>query len=67
MYSCGMENEHSIDSLRTVLRALHDKIEALEAGATLDRRDWKLRKRIEEAKLEEAIILAKVAKSGVKL
>ena len=67
MYSCGMESEHSIDSLRTMLRALHDKIEALEAGLVPNARNKSLRERVDEAKRQEEEILAKLSKSGLQL
>ena len=62
-----MESEHSIDGLRTKLRTLRDRIEALEARATKGAHDSKLRKLIDEVKHQETEILAKLSKSGVEL
>ena len=62
-----MESEHSIDSLRTKLRTLRDRIEALEARVTKGAHDSKLRKLIDEVKRQETEILAKLSKSGVEL
>jgi regulator of extracellular matrix RemA (YlzA/DUF370 family) len=56
-----MESHHSIDSLRTLLKTLRVKIEALEAIAMPSPRNAKLRKLIEEAKRQEAEILAKLS------
>jgi hypothetical protein len=67
MYSNGMQSEHSIDSLRTVLKTLHAKIETLESGLTPHPRHSNRRKLIEEAKRQEAEILVKLSESGVKL
>lgn len=62
-----MESEHSIDGLRTKLRTLRDRIEALEARVTKGSHDSKLRKLIDEVKRQETEILAKLSKSGVEL
>ena len=63
-----MKSEHNIDALRTLLKALHDKIEALENRVVVfPVAATKLRKRIEDAKRHETEILAKLSKGGVKL
>jgi hypothetical protein len=48
-----MESEHSIDGLRTKLRTLRDRIEALEARVAKGAHDSKLRKLIDEVKRGE--------------
>ena len=68
-YTNEMESQHSIDSLRTVLKDLHTAIEALEAklASSSGRRTRELRLRLEEARIQETVILAKLTESGVKL
>jgi hypothetical protein len=59
---------HSIDALRFMLMTLRNTIETLEAAAKLNpRSQLRLRQRIEEAKIQETVILAKLAERGVKL
>jgi hypothetical protein len=63
-----MERKHTIDELRSVLKDLRAAIDVLEAAVITDkRRRPKLRKRLEEAKIQEAVILAKLAQVGVRV
>ena len=64
-----MESQHSVDDLRSMMRSLHNKIETLEGSPTVmsDAQYRKFRKRIHEAKIQEATILTKLAESGIKL
>jgi hypothetical protein len=59
---------HTIEDLRVILRDLRNAIEALEAiEQTTARQRIVIRRRIEEAKVQEAVIMARLAESGVKL
>jgi hypothetical protein len=63
-----MERPHTVDELRSVLKDLHTAIGVLEAAVVADkRRRTKIGKRLKEAKIQEAVILAKLAEAGVKL
>jgi hypothetical protein len=64
-----MERKHTIDELRSVLKDLRAAIDVLEAAAVITdrRRRPKLRKQLKEAKIQEAVILAKLAQVGVKV
>jgi hypothetical protein len=64
-----MERKHTIDELRSVLKDLRAAIDALEAAAVITdkHRRPKLRQRLKEAKIQEAVILAKLAQVGVKV
>jgi hypothetical protein len=64
-----MEVQRSIEDLRFILKALRMKIEKLEATPQATR-GWLSKQRrdgLEKAKVQEVAILAKLAKSGVKL
>lgn len=61
-----MAREHTVDELRSVLKDLRTAINALAAALPADtRRRSKLRKRLKEAKIQEAVILARLAQAGV--
>ena len=64
-----MERKHTIDELRSVLKDLRAAIDVLEGAAVITdkRRRPKLRKRLKEAKIQEAVILAKLAQAGVRV
>jgi hypothetical protein len=62
-----MESDHSIGSLRTKLKALRDRIEALEGGITRSARDKRLRELVDASKRREAKILAGLSKAGIHL
>ena len=61
-----MTDQHNVDDLRAILNDLRKAIETLE---TIPRGRMKttVRRRLEEAKIQEAVILTKLAKLRVKL
>jgi hypothetical protein len=61
-----MSNQHSISDLRSMLKSVRDVIQALEADPR-GPHTGKLSKRIDEAKMQEMVILAKLAERGVAL
>lgn len=52
---------HSVDSLRMMIRKLHDGIEILETEVRQDGHGVKVQKRIAAAKAREKLLLAKLA------
>lgn len=56
-----MAGPHSVDSLRMLLRKLHEEIQLLEEDVTPDRQGRILLKRIDAARGQELILLAKLA------
>ena len=52
---------HSVDSLRMMLRQLHEEIEMMEEEVTPDRQGQQRQKRIDAAKAREKLLLAKLA------
>jgi hypothetical protein len=63
-----MVREHTVDELRSVLKGLHTAIDALEAALITDKRQrTKAAKRLEEVKMQEAVISAKLAQAGVQV
>ena len=61
-----MAKEHTIDELRSILNDLRMAINALETSLTLQPRPGaKARKLLREAKMQEAVILAKLVQAGV--
>jgi hypothetical protein len=60
-----MVREHTVDELRSLLKDLRTAIDALEATLITDkRRRSKAAKQLEEVKMQEAVILAKLAQAG---
>ena len=58
--------EHTTDELRSMLNDLRMAIKALETALTLQPRPGaKARKLLREAKIQEAVILAKLVQAGV--
>jgi hypothetical protein len=63
-----MPPTHTIDELRSVLVDLRMAIETLEASLTAGGRPKNnVLKRLQEAKIQEAVILAKLAQAGVRV
>ena len=52
---------HSVDSLRMMLRKLHDEIEMMEEEVTPDRQGQERQKRINAARAREKELLSKLA------
>jgi hypothetical protein len=62
-----MVREHTVDELRSVLKDLRTAIDALEAALITDKRQRsKAAKRLEEVKMQEAVILAKLGPVDVR-
>jgi hypothetical protein len=61
-----MTSQYSIYDLQSILQAVRSRIEMLEASASASTRkaDRELRKRLKEAKIEEAVILEALARCG---
>jgi hypothetical protein len=63
-----MKHQHTVDELRSVLKDLRAAISVLEAAVITDKRSRATAgKRLKEAKIQEAVILAKLAHVGVKV
>ena len=63
-----MAREHTIDELRSILRELRTAIDTLEAASVSDKRHQsEIRKRLKETKVQETVVLAKLAQAGVKI
>ena len=63
-----MVREHTVDELRLVLKDLRTAINTLEAALITDKRQRsKAAKRLEEVKMQEAVISAKLAQAGVQV
>jgi hypothetical protein len=63
-----MPNQPSVNPLLIMLRDLRWTIEVLEADVQPGKRpNTELRKRVEEANIQETVILAKLAEAGVKI
>jgi hypothetical protein len=60
--------EHTVDELRSILKELRTAIDTLEATSVSDKRHQSvLRKRLKETKMQETVVLAKLAQAGVKV
>jgi hypothetical protein len=58
-----MTNPHSNYDLQSILKAVRARIEMLEAAASSSKPDKELRRLLKEARIEEAVILAKIVES----
>jgi len=61
-----MKSQRKIDGLMTVLGQIQARLAMLESAVPPELRDNEFRKRIDEVKVEEAVVLAKLAELGVK-
>ncbi len=59
-----MTSHYSVYDLRSILQAVRSRIEMLEASASTRKPDRELRKRIKEARVEEAVILEALERRG---
>ena len=59
-----MTSHYSVYDLRSILQAVRSRIEMLEASASTRKPDRELRKRIKEARVEEAVILEALERCG---
>jgi hypothetical protein len=63
-----MAREHTVTELQSILKDLRTAIDTLEASSVSDKRHQsETRKRLKEVKMQETVILAKLAKAGVKV
>ena len=62
-----MKTQRHIDALRTVLRQIRVRLAMLESVAPPELRDSELRRRVAEVKVEETVVLARLAELGVEL
>jgi len=64
---CGgfMTTSRHIDALRTVLRQIRARLAMLESVAPPALRDSELRRRVAEVKVEETVVLARLAQLGL--
>jgi hypothetical protein len=58
---------HGVDSLRMMLRQLHEEIEMMEEEVTADRQGQQRQKRIAAAKAREELLLAKLVEFELKV
>ncbi len=59
-----MTTQRHIDALRTVLRQIRARLAMLESVAPRALRDSELRRRVAEVKVEETVVLARLAELG---
>jgi len=60
-----MTTQRHIDALRTVLRQIRARLVILESVAPPALRDSELRRRVAEVKVEETVVLARLAELGL--
>jgi len=60
-----MTTSRHIDALRTVLRQIQARLAMLESVAPPALRDSELRRRVAEVKVEETVVLARLAELGL--
>jgi len=62
-----MTTQRHIDALRTVLRQIRSRLARLESVAPPALRDSELRRCVAEVKVEETVVLARLAELGLEL
>ena len=60
-----MTTSRHIDALRAVLRQIRARLAMLESVAPPEFRDSELRRRVAEVKVEETVVLARLAELGL--
>jgi hypothetical protein len=58
-----MTSQYNITDLKATLVLVRGRLAMLEASAPADSQDSELRKRIQETKIEEGVILARLAEA----
>lgn len=61
-----MTSRYDIDDLKATLALVRGRLAMLESSAPADSQDSELRKRIQETRIEEGVILAKLAEIRAK-
>jgi hypothetical protein len=56
-----MTSQYDVDDLKATLVLVRGRLAMLESSVPADSQDSELRKRIQEARIEEGVILAKLA------